>query len=910
MSQLLEEQCNVPILYITGQTKYSTKGVLRKDVCNSQNLWDEISAIQDVKKLLCEYENKQKPIEDITPFRTILHKVKHIKMQHNQKYGMNGSLEGIKYIALMWVPTVFATDKKYTTFINVLRDNEYFCNKLNEECIYISGPKYGNLENNNWNKHIKLEELDIDQQFDLNELATITRKYSMLPQDKDRYLKIEIAVHKVAKEASKQKPKLAKSTELCCCWSVKNVNVNRKNIPRPVDLTTQQSSSFESESCCCFPKIHNEPLRMSLLDQSTQSKSIATTGRMRFRSSPYKFNHEPKPSDVEEIYTAESGLTHTRPVFALVWLKYREKNIRLLSNIDDDEKKVNNDEDELVIDAELPALSVMKHLHLLPYNNGLHCYHVEIFNYEESYENLDLVIDREIMWSHAFSVFIQFMFLPFFVLFPPKKIIQYFNKNFKIKPQTRPIEYVKLEQAEEVLDPTEMITYDITALWRPHISVDKRSFCGKEWVFRLISFIITSILYSIIMVGPFLYRRAVEYEDNNLLFFDSMGPFLFYVLLTFTVVWWSCARRDCISPKEHELLYYQLIANRPKKRKERDREVKRTDWAPLVNISDTDILTTFIYAYRKGFFELRTPTHVLLSSAPLKRCKSTCTSLKTIALFLILIMVYFSMQNLERFEQAQVPWYINPNEKYFKLKIIYIILSNLLSIIFAFGFILLWETMFHRIKRYRDNVRTLTNLIIKNPYSEYASLSRIDNILSWLALERFVKRKALMLFASLETPLLSLWILTVASWSATIYCLYEGHGLKKYSKDSIISNSALAIWGSVALFSLFQTVRMLVFYGRRFSYETIKQDNALKSQCGTMQRNNLMKFLANDQSTKEQQRVIKAAPVLLQHIVHDEIVPKVFGVKFDHLAAKAMLTAFLSAIPTMVSLMKSRIDQK
>eukprot|EP01084_Bolivina_argentea_P316161 547958_1 len=216
--------------------------------------------------------------------------------------------------------------------------------------------------------------------------------------------------------------------------------------------------------------------------------------------------------------------------------------------------------------------------------------------------------------------------------------------------------------------------------------------------------------------------------------------------------------------------------------------------------------------------------------------------------------------------------------------------------------------MFDRIGRYLDDVKTLSNLIIKNPYSEYITFSRIDNILSWLALEKFVKRKGMMLFASLETPLYSLWILAVVSWGSTIYCLYEGHGLRKYTDDSMFSNSALAVWASVAVFSLFQTLRMLWFYGREFAKEVRKQDAAIKSQCATIQRNSLNNFMTMDECTLEQKRVINASTMLLQHTVPDEIVPKVFGIKFDDLAAKAVLTGIFSALPTILVFMKHRID--
>ena len=284
-----------------------------------------------------------------------------------------------------------------------------------------------------------------------------------------------------------------------------------------------------------------------------------------------------------------------------------------------------------------------------------------------------------------------------------------------------------------------------------------------------------------------------------------------------------------------------------------------------------------------------------LSFRPLKSNDSK----KTILWFIGWMLIYFGTSNLVNFEHKKFPCFIAENVECRELKLFYCYCSLILSLIFIFGLILLFETMFDRIGRHLDNVISLSHLIIKNPYSEYASFSRIDNILSWLALERLIKRKGIMLFASLETPLICLGIMIVGSWSAIAYCLTNGIGLGLFTHESLISNSALATWFVFGLFPLIQALRLLIFYGRIFSNEAIKQDSALKLQCGTNQENSLMKFLSFDKLTSEEERVLKAAPMLLQHIVHDEIVPEVFGIKFDNLTTTAVIGAVIGQIPAI-----------
>ena len=131
--------------------------------------------------------------------------------------------------------------------------------------------------------------------------------------------------------------------------------------------------------------------------------------------------------------------------------------------------------------------------------------------------------------------------------------------------------------------------------------------------------------------------------------------------------------------------------------------------------------------------------------------------------------------------------------------------------------------MISRISRQKENVKTLSNLIIRNTYSEYIEFDYVDNVLSWLALEEFVKRKGMLLFSALETPLFSLLMMSLLSWGSSIYCIFEGNGLSLINDYSLFSNSALATWFYLALLSFFEVARML-WYGHQFHRESIKQD--------------------------------------------------------------------------------------
>ena len=223
-------------------------------------------------------------------------------------------------------------------------------------------------------------------------------------------------------------------------------------------------------------------------------------------------------------------------------------------------------------------------------------------------------------------------------------------------------------------------------------------------------------------------------------------------------------------------------------------------------------------------------------------------------------------------------------------------------------FIILWETMFIRIKLQLNNVKHMTNLLIRNTYTEYIEFDYTDNILSWIQLVDYVKRKGMTLFASLETPVFSLFCMCILSWGCATYCIFEGAGLQLWTEQSLFSNSALATGIYLALFAFIQMARLLL-YGYQYNRESDKQENAIRTQCSSIGNENLMQFVTHDKLSEEHKTAMKSAQQLLISLKdHREIVPTVFGIKFDKLTSKVVMSAVLSVIPTAIGYIVGRIQ--
>ena len=290
----------------------------------------------------------------------------------------------------------------------------------------------------------------------------------------------------------------------------------------------------------------------------------------------------------------------------------------------------------------LPALSVMNKLHQQPFE-GSRAYNVELMGYDDCAENLDLIVGRETHLSSAFGVFIQALFLPFFVLVPPIRWIQIYDewigcyccnnkKCCNVRSRVRPVEsekfqfevlkasvhiahrpiYLFLFNDGQDLDRAEQVPLDITALWRDYRVPNTENGCC-----RIFSFFVASIFWFFyIFGGPFHYFWEKRFGDaQSVQFFDCFGPPIFYGLGTLTVICWSGHSRFLIEPKEHLLLYNKLLVHRPSGTREELKQrydpnhpysnIPRTDWAAMTNLSQTTLLDTFTFAYRKGFLEIR-----------------------------------------------------------------------------------------------------------------------------------------------------------------------------------------------------------------------------------------------------------------------------------------------------------------
>ena len=368
---------------------------------------------------------------------------------------------------------------------------------------------------------------------------------------------------------------------------------------------------------------------------------------------------------------------------------------------------------------------------------------------------------------------------------------------------------------------------------------------------------LSSVIWGIVVIGPYQYAQVRlnhnrdGYDKNDLQFFDCYGPLMAYALATLTIIVWCCHLRVLIGPKEHLLLYHKLLVHRPT-RKYTLRGAKETDWAALTNLSQAKLMDTFTFAYRKGFLQLRysmlllnalslpfqsknvlysTPRGGLLSMRHFS-CKemSVKKTIKVWISYIVSIIIFLGTLNLENIENGLLFIGQRDGEKRtdYYLRMIYCASSHTLSSIFLLFFIILWETMIDRMSRQRETVKTLSNLIIRNTDSEYIEFDYIDNVLSWLALEDFIKRRGMLLFSSMETPLFTLFVQAVVSVFSVLYCIFGGHGLAMFVPDSLFSNSALAVWFYLAVLSIYQVGRML-WQGHKFHTESKKHCNGMES---------------------------------------------------------------------------------
>ena len=223
-----------------------------------------------------------------------------------------------------------------------------------------------------------------------------------------------------------------------------------------------------------------------------------------------------------------------------------QKDLRIL------QKEENQDH----IGGVLAALNVFDRLHDQQCEKSKYMINVELMGVDNYYNNLSMGVDtyHNGSWKRgkymlAFLVLIQCLFLPIFVLLPPKDIINCCGvircccKNYRPKPRYRP--QGTSSDAWQDLDVTELIPYDISAIWR---SITTN---------RIFGFLFSTVLMVIVYGGPYLYPyNSAAVQDLS--FFDCYGPAIFYGLGVVTIICWACLFRGLIAPKEHLLLYNKI----------------------------------------------------------------------------------------------------------------------------------------------------------------------------------------------------------------------------------------------------------------------------------------------------------------------------------------------------------------
>eukprot|EP01084_Bolivina_argentea_P135550 238834_1 len=498
-------------------------------------------------------------------------------------------------------------------------------------------------------------------------------------------------------------------------------------------------------------------------------------------------------------------------------------------------------------------------------------FHTEItINRENTKADIEVTgIISAFNFRNAILIIMQCLLLPFFTILPPVRCQKHKSNSDR-------------HIAEKVI-------MDIGAIFTEYKFGCKCCHKCNYFIRRLIAVILSFMIYYTVLIGPFLYdhtKTAKRKGCANLLFFDCFGPIIFYLIAVITIIWWSGIEKKYSSPQQNKLLYHQMI-NIPQK--------------PM---------DAYLYAEQRGFFELCEPKHGLIS---LKPFKSKFGKMNRILLMISCIIPLFIAQNWEKFWCKVPPFYIEKQElspsTYFQ-HYTYDILSNLFSLLSVFAFMLLWESMFVRLELYRDNVMSLLELITHGNDNESINLLNKNNLLSWKELQQFVKKKGMILFASLEAPLLSLWILGLFSWIGFFYCTLNVILNDRSENKPLFSNSAFVTWIYLAILTGFETGRMLFWYGLQFSKAAEQIDSAIKKQSVMLKYKNIaLQMVEYNTSSKEKQCLMKQVAKLSENMNYDGVIPTAFGwIKFDRLTATAAWSIVVAAIPALYQIIQMLLN--
>jgi len=394
-----------------------------------------------------------------------------------------------------------------------------------------------------------------------------------------------------------------------------------------------------------------------------------------------------------------------------------------------------------------------------------------------------------------------------------------------------------------------------------------------------VSCVLSAIVYTCAL--PFQYTLDYNYDGsaNDLSFWDSYGPFIFYALAIITVMWRTAQTFEYISPREHELLFHFMKVTRPAQRTDnRDRHLLN-DVTALLNVSAPVRTSTYHFAQQHNFFDLITTTHRLTSAREF-RGKGPLIWLR----MTVLCMPFFAAMNVENFLAHHAPAYVAADQG--APKRLFCWASEIVSLCLLFGFVWIWETMFVRLSAYKENVKCLRDVLVRDHKTESMDLGDIESLSSWGELQQFVTRKGTILFASIEPALLSLWLLSMLSWVGFLFCFYEGRG---YEDEGFLSDGAWWCWTYLALLTLFESGRMVFWVGLEFTRITRSIDAALKAQLVTMSRTHMNRYIGTKHMPTVEERLAMAeAQNLLQNMNRS-----------DNLLATAAWSLLTSAVPTI-----------
>ena len=201
------ESSTFPIIYVTGHTAYN--GVLTNvNEASEAGVWNELIECKSIAKILISWQKRiqteesslkeNETLSNIVPFRMVLHRSHRMKVAYGYDED-EGKVQKFHsrchYFVLLWIPSNSndgMNDNEYNELIAALNQNKYFCKKLNKECIYISGPKYG-------------DEKDQQHRFNLDRLHSECKLFSndsknRLDIPSDKRLDIQIVVHEMERE--------------------------------------------------------------------------------------------------------------------------------------------------------------------------------------------------------------------------------------------------------------------------------------------------------------------------------------------------------------------------------------------------------------------------------------------------------------------------------------------------------------------------------------------------------------------------------------------------------------------------------------------------------------------------------------------------------------------------------------